>query len=101
MTTTMTARFPGKCASCGGRISVGSSILWAKGEGARHADCSTATAAAPAKRASGISELRNGRWVTISRRELRAAVRGDDSRRIGEDDDTAGYHGQDRAGRTY
>ncbi len=83
MTTTnetkMTARFPGKCTSCGGRISVGASILWAKGEGARHADCSTSTVAtAPAaRRSSGVSEYRNGRWVTISHRALRSAVRGE------------------------
>lgn len=35
----MAAKFPGRCAECGERFPVGTEILWAKGEGARHAVC--------------------------------------------------------------
>src|SRR3990167_8727912 len=38
----MAAKFPGKCTACGGGISAGASILWAKGAGARHKDCGAA-----------------------------------------------------------
>jgi len=34
----MAAKFAGKCAGCGGKIAVGDDILWAKGQGARHAE---------------------------------------------------------------
>jgi hypothetical protein len=72
MAATMTAKFPGKCTSCGGRISVGASILWAKGEGARHADCSVAVAPKG-------GELTGRRIIpmTAARRAIRAAVRGE------------------------
>jgi hypothetical protein len=73
--TTMTARYHGKCRTCGTRISAGSIVLWAKGLGVRHADCSSGTAAIPVARASGTSELRNGRWVPVSRRTVRDALR--------------------------
>jgi hypothetical protein len=107
--TTMAARFPGKCTSCGGRISVGATILWAKGEGARHADCSaSSTLSAPGVviNSRGLAIPREMSAQTPANRRarlaIRAAIRGDnDLRRIGEDDDTAGFHGQDRAGRTY
>jgi len=35
----MAAKFAGKCAGCGSKIAVGDDILWAKGRGARHAEC--------------------------------------------------------------
>ncbi len=95
---TMAARFPGKCASCGGRISVGATILWAKGEGARHADCSakpTPSVFVPWEKSAKNPANRRARMA------IRAAVHGDDVRPIGYEDDETGYHGQDRAGRTY
>jgi hypothetical protein len=100
MAATMTARFPGKCTSCGGRISVGATILWAKGEGARHVNCSapspSASVAVPWEKSAKNPANRRARLA------IRAAVRGDDDlRRIGEDDDAAGFHGVTRDGRTY
>ncbi len=104
---TMAARFPGKCMVCGGPISVGATILWARGEGARHADCSAKSTPVP-----GV--VINSRGLAVpweksaqnpanrrARMAIRAAVRSDDVRPIGYEDDEAGYHGQDRAGRTY
>lgn len=41
----MLAKFPGKCSTCGGRIDVGTSIDWQKGQGARHADAAVCRAA--------------------------------------------------------
>jgi hypothetical protein len=41
---TITAKFPGKCRSCGGRIAVGEQVEWEKGKGAAHNSCpATAT----------------------------------------------------------
>ena len=40
---TITARFPGCCSQCGGRIQAGEQIEWAKGRPTRHATCPTAT----------------------------------------------------------
>lgn len=36
---TIRAKFPGKCAKCGGGIAVGDSIDWQKGQGATHSAC--------------------------------------------------------------
>jgi hypothetical protein len=36
---TITAKYPGKCKKCGGRINVGDKIEWTKGEGAAHVEC--------------------------------------------------------------
>ncbi len=35
----MAAKFAGRCAGCGERFAAGTMILWAKGEGTRHAVC--------------------------------------------------------------
>ena len=40
---TITAKFPGKCSECGGRISAGAQIEWSKGEGARHTKCAASS----------------------------------------------------------
>lgn len=39
MTLTIAAKFPGWCGTCGGRVSVGERIRWAKGSRASHVDC--------------------------------------------------------------
>lgn len=44
---TITARYPGRCTTCGGPITSGQQIEWAKGSQPRHADCATATTSAP------------------------------------------------------
>lgn len=36
---TITAKYPGKCNKCGGRINIGEKIEWTKGEGAAHVEC--------------------------------------------------------------
>ena len=36
---TMSAKFAGRCRSCGGRIEAGELIRWAKAAGAHHAEC--------------------------------------------------------------
>jgi hypothetical protein len=36
---TITSRYAGKCASCGGRIHPGDRIEWQKGQGSRHITC--------------------------------------------------------------
>ncbi len=36
---TITAKYPGTCKKCGGKIEVGQKIEWAKGEGAEHIEC--------------------------------------------------------------
>jgi DNA-directed RNA polymerase subunit RPC12/RpoP len=38
----ITAKFPSKCATCGGSINVGDKIEWSKGERTRHAKCQPA-----------------------------------------------------------
>lgn len=38
---TITAKFPSVCPSCHGRIQAGQQIEWAKGEKARHTDCTS------------------------------------------------------------
>ena len=35
----ITAKYPGTCRACRGRIDVGTPILWARGEGVRHVEC--------------------------------------------------------------
>lgn len=45
-TLSIQAKYPGTCRGCRGRIAVGDSIYWIKGEGARHADCEAARASA-------------------------------------------------------
>jgi len=39
---TITAKFPGKCARCGGAVAPGEKIEWSKGAPIRHSDCSAA-----------------------------------------------------------
>ena len=41
---TITAKFPGKCAACGGQINPGDRIEWENGQKARHAECPTSGA---------------------------------------------------------
>ena len=43
-TLSITAKFPGRCRLCLGRIHTGQQIYWAKGEKPRHADCSAGKA---------------------------------------------------------
>lgn len=38
---TITAKFPGRCKSCGGSIAAGERIEWARGRGSRHVSCDT------------------------------------------------------------
>jgi hypothetical protein len=44
----ITAKFPGRCSKCGGKIEIGSAIDWERGQGASHVKCPTAKPAAPA-----------------------------------------------------
>jgi DNA repair protein RadD len=46
ITISLTAKFPGTCKSCRGRIQVGQQIYWIKGGGAKHANCDAAKAVA-------------------------------------------------------
>lgn len=39
ITLSITAKFPGTCRGCGGRIAVGEQVYWVKGAGARHVAC--------------------------------------------------------------
>jgi len=41
-TIAMTAKHAGKCTQCGHAIVPGNRILWSRGHGAQHADCTTA-----------------------------------------------------------
>lgn len=38
-TLSITAKFPGRCRACAGRIATGDQIYWAKGQQPRHAEC--------------------------------------------------------------
>lgn len=51
----MEAKFAGKCGKCGIRFEAGAMILWAKGEGANHAECPAAARKAGPS-AEGIEE---------------------------------------------
>jgi hypothetical protein len=44
---TITAKYAGTCKGCGGRISEGERIIWARGRGSRHVDCDTQQPPAP------------------------------------------------------
>jgi hypothetical protein len=46
VTLSITAKFPGTCKGCGGRIAPGQQIYWIKGTGSRHVDCEAARSAA-------------------------------------------------------
>jgi DNA repair protein RadD len=46
VTLSITAKFPGTCRGCRGRISPGQQVYWIKGTGARHVDCEAARSAA-------------------------------------------------------
>lgn len=46
ITLSITAKFPGTCKGCRGRIAVGQQIYWIKGEGAKHANCEEARSVA-------------------------------------------------------
>lgn len=58
---TITARYPSRCSSCGGSISVGDRIEWAKGSPVRHSSCpSSVTPAAPRRSSRGQYVRRTG-----------------------------------------
>jgi hypothetical protein len=40
---TITAKYPSKCAACGGAISAGEQIEWSKGSPARHTQCNASS----------------------------------------------------------
>jgi DNA repair protein RadD len=44
VTLSITAKFPGTCRGCRGRISPGQQVYWIKGTGARHVDCERSAA---------------------------------------------------------
>lgn len=44
ITLSITAKYPGTCRGCGGRIVVGDQVYWIKGTGARHVDCKAVAA---------------------------------------------------------
>src|SRR5690606_6016911 len=46
VTLSITAKYPGTCKGCGGRVAVGQQVYWVKGSGVRHADCDAARRAA-------------------------------------------------------
>lgn len=46
VTLSITAKYPGTCRGCSGRIVIGQQIYWIKGSGARHVDCNAARSAA-------------------------------------------------------
>lgn len=43
---TITAKYPGTCATCGRRFSPGTSIEWARGQAPRHTSCQGSTSRA-------------------------------------------------------
>ena len=47
---TITARFPGRCRSCGGDFAAGEEIEWTRGEGAAHPVCPTTTTQNPGRK---------------------------------------------------
>lgn len=49
---TINAKYPGRCKSCGGAISIGDSVEWSKGSGARHVSCERAPQSVPRVHAS-------------------------------------------------
>jgi len=36
---TITAKYPGRCTTCGGHIAAGEQIIWERGAGAKHVKC--------------------------------------------------------------
>jgi DNA repair protein RadD len=46
ITLSITAKFPGTCRGCRGRIAVGQQVYWVKGSGAKHVDCGAVEVAA-------------------------------------------------------
>jgi hypothetical protein len=52
---TIISKFPGKCTACGGHISAGTKIEWAKGQGARHVTCPSARTTSPKTKTSAPS----------------------------------------------
>lgn len=68
---TMTAKYSGTCKECGGRISVGETILWARKQGARHLSCgSDAAEAQTARRASSRMDSEYAAGVADAQRYL-------------------------------
>lgn len=52
---TISAKYPGTCKKCGGKIAVGEKIEWSAGQGSQHAECPAKTVAAPPAPAKGVS----------------------------------------------
>jgi hypothetical protein len=59
---TITAKYPSKCAACGGAISAGERIEWSKGTPVVHTQCPDSPAPAPARK----SHRRRGTWTGCS-----------------------------------
>lgn len=62
---TITAKFPGACPCCNGRINPGDKVEWSKGEKARHASCSSSSATASARPSSPVSARRAPRTTCV------------------------------------
>lgn len=91
---TITAKYPGKCGSCGQQISVGQEIEWTRGAPSRHTDCQRA-AAAPAPRPGTCQ--RCGRTVDPRYSLCYRCAHPDEQRRRGESWDSY----TERTGRCY
>lgn len=104
---TITSKFPGTCTACHGRISAGTKIEWAKGEGARHMTCPAARTAAPKARKAAAPKApthslptdQAARLIAIDEIVARAgrtrATRDDGAAMV---TDTRGFTRQDRQG---
>lgn len=83
---TITAKYPSRCATCGGSVTPGQQIEWAKGQPVRHTDC----AAAPTSAVAPAPTKRPYRPTTcvvcghVERRNRRGYVEGDRILRSGE-----------------
>lgn len=78
----MTAKFGGKCTSCGGIIHAGTRILWTKGAGSRHSSCPGASAAVRSIGPSVVTSLSPAAEAGIAARKA-ARVTGRAGRRTG------------------
>ncbi len=67
---TITAKYAATCATCGGPVSAGTPIEWAKGQPVRHAIC-------PATAGSTTLPAPQSRAITVSRIGRRSYLRGD------------------------
>jgi len=81
---TITAKYPSKCAACGGAVAAGERIEWSKGSPARHTECPDSPSPAPAQQKRAYRPTTCTMCGHVERHDRRGYPIGDRVLRSGE-----------------